>query len=158
LPKNSTKESKVEESKVKEKENSTIVEQKKAENLNKLAAAKAATIKRRENFYNSLIPYVDRYGSKMIRDFYDYWSELNKSETKMKHELNKTWELSKRLATWDKNDYNGQNRSNAGIRKFGSNNGYSSGRSDAENKRAERDHLEKLADAILQCSSPENVE
>ena len=36
----------------------------------------------------------------MIRAFFDYWSELNKSETKMRYELEKTWELSKRLATW----------------------------------------------------------
>ena len=36
----------------------------------------------------------------MIRAFFDYWSELNKSCTKMRFELEKTWELPKRLATW----------------------------------------------------------
>ncbi|WP_444351139.1 hypothetical protein [Phocaeicola plebeius] len=36
----------------------------------------------------------------MIRAFFDYWSELNKSETKMRYELEKTWELPRRLATW----------------------------------------------------------
>ena len=36
----------------------------------------------------------------MIRAFFDYWSELNKSETKMRYELEKTWELPKRLSTW----------------------------------------------------------
>lgn len=156
-PKSTQKESKVEESKVKrkEKENSTNVEQKKTEELKKLAAAKAATQKRRDVFYKSLIPYVERYGSEMIRAFYDYWSELTKSETKMKFELNKTWELGKRLATWAKNDY-GQGKSNSSISKSGSGNGNISRRIDAENKRAERDHLGALADAILQCSSPKD--
>lgn len=82
------------------KETSTNVEAKKIEQAKKLAAAKAATLKRREKFYNSLVPYVERYGKEMIRAFYDWWSELNKSETKMRFETEKTWELAKRLATW----------------------------------------------------------
>jgi hypothetical protein len=36
----------------------------------------------------------------MLRAFYDYWSELNKSGAKMRWEMEKTWELSRRLATW----------------------------------------------------------
>ena len=36
----------------------------------------------------------------MIRAFFDYWSELKKSCAKMRFELEKTWELPKRLATW----------------------------------------------------------
>ena len=100
--------SKVKESKI--KETSTIVEEKKAEQANKLAAAKAATLKRRDEFYNSMIPYVDRYGKEMIRNFFNYWSELNKSETKMRFETNKTWEISKRLATWARNEKNYDNK------------------------------------------------
>lgn len=63
-------------------------------------AAKAATLSRKELFYQSLIPYVGLYPKEMIRSFFDYWSELNKSETKMRYELEKTWELPRRLATW----------------------------------------------------------
>lgn len=63
-------------------------------------AAKAATLSRKESFYQSLVPYVGQYPKEMIRAFFDYWSELNKSETKMRYELEKTWELPKRLATW----------------------------------------------------------
>ena len=62
------------------------------------------TERRRKSFYNSLIPYVETYGKQMVRAFYDYWSELNKSQTKMKWELQKTWELDRRLATWDRKD------------------------------------------------------
>lgn len=63
-------------------------------------AAKAATLSRKESFYQSLVPFVGKYQKEMIRSFFDYWSELNKSETKMRYELEKTWELPKRLATW----------------------------------------------------------
>lgn len=63
-------------------------------------AAKAATLSRKESFYQSLIPYVGKYKKEMIRAFFDYWSEMNKSETKMRYELEKTWELPKRLTTW----------------------------------------------------------
>lgn len=75
------------------KENSTNVESKKA-------AAKAATLSRKNVFYQSLVSYVGQYPKEMIRAFFDYWSELNKSETKMRYELEKTWELPRRLATW----------------------------------------------------------
>lgn len=63
-------------------------------------AAKAATLSRKESFYQLLVPYVGQYPKEMIRAFFDYWSELNKSETKMRYELEKTWELPRRLATW----------------------------------------------------------
>lgn len=90
-------------SKVKET-NSNELEKKKQEQAKKLAAAKAATLSRRDSFYNSLIPYTERYSKTMIREFYDYWSELTKSETKMRFETEKTWEVGKRLATWAKRD------------------------------------------------------
>jgi len=39
----------------------------------------------------------------MLYKFFNYWSELNKSGTKMRFELEKTWEIEKRLATWKNN-------------------------------------------------------
>lgn len=63
-------------------------------------AAKAATLSRKDSFYQLLVPYVDQYPKEMIRAFFDYWSELNKSGTRMRYELEKTWELPRRLATW----------------------------------------------------------
>ena len=78
----------------------------------------AETEARRKEFYNSLIPYVERYGKEMVREFYDYWSELSPSGSKMKWEQQKTWELNRRLAYWERrgdeissNRY-GNNRSN----------------------------------------------
>ena len=67
-------------------------------------AASAATLKRKEDFYHSLFPYADKYGKEMLRSFFDYWSEMNASQTKMRFEKQPTWELSKRLATWANNE------------------------------------------------------
>lgn len=94
--------SKVKVKRKKNKENSTTVEKKKPKDKD---AAKAATLSRKEAFYQSLIPFVGSYPKEMIRAFFDYWSEQNKSGTKMRFELEKTWELSRRLRTWEKKEY-----------------------------------------------------
>ena len=56
--------------------------------------------KRARNFYTCLVPFVDQYGKEMMREFYDYWTEPNKSRTKMRYELEKTWDITRRLRTW----------------------------------------------------------
>lgn len=61
---------------------------------------------RRVKFYNSLVPFVQMYGKVMVRDFFDYWSEPNKSETQMRYELERTWSLNLRLAYWSRNKKN----------------------------------------------------
>ena len=63
-------------------------------------AAEAATSARKEKFYASLVPFVDKYGKDMIREFFDYWSEMNRSKSKMRFEQQSTWELALRLKTW----------------------------------------------------------
>ena len=56
-------------------------------------------------FYESLIPFIDNpYPKEMLREFYDYWSEPNKSHTKMRFEQERTWDLRRRLARWANND------------------------------------------------------
>lgn len=59
-----------------------------------------ATEKRKEKFYQELVPYVATYGKGMIRKFYDYWSETNKTKTRMRCETEKTWDLNLRLQNW----------------------------------------------------------
>lgn len=82
---------------------SKVKESKEKENRKKepQAAASAALAEREEDFRNSLIPHVEKYGREMIRAFFDYWSEPNQQRTKMRWELEKTWELLKRLRTWE---------------------------------------------------------
>lgn len=60
--------------------------------------------KKQKDFYQLLVPLVNEYGKKMIREFFDYWSEPNKSKTKLRWEMEKTWDLKKRLDRWRSND------------------------------------------------------
>lgn len=55
---------------------------------------------RKQAFYDSIRPFVGKYPNKMLRDFFDYWSEPTPSKTKMRFELEKTWEINRRLSTW----------------------------------------------------------
>jgi hypothetical protein len=43
------------------------------------------------------------YDKKILEGFIDYWTEPNKSNTKMKFELNQTWSTNLRLKNWVKN-------------------------------------------------------
>lgn len=61
---------------------------------------------RRVEFYNSLVPYVQMYGKAMVRNFFDYWSEPNKSGTQMRYELERTWSLNLRLGMWNRKEKN----------------------------------------------------
>lgn len=38
----------------------------------------------------------------ILDEFYEYWSEPNKSESKMRFELEKTWDLNRRLKRWER--------------------------------------------------------
>lgn len=137
--------------KKKEEEYNNTTEDKKASTKveEKKDAAKAATLSRKDSFYQSLVPFVGKYPKEMIREFFDYWSEMNKSCTKMRFEQQPTWEVAKRLATWAnrEKDYG---KSNNAVQSSGD---YSGGRA-AQNKAESRQSLEELADVILGQSTP----
>lgn len=83
----------------------------------KEVAASAATPedeleKRAGVFYKALVPYVETYGKDMIRQFYDYWTEPNKSRTKMRYELERTWDTKRRLNTWASRENINRRRTN----------------------------------------------
>ncbi len=60
----------------------------------------------KQKFIKDLEPYVSIYGRDMVNDFFKYWSELNQSQTKMRFQLETTWQLDLRLGRWAKNDFN----------------------------------------------------
>jgi Family of unknown function (DUF6291) len=60
---------------------------------------------RKLKFADTLKPFLDKYGKEMIRKFYDYWTEPNKSNTKFKQELQKTWDVKRRLDSWSSNNF-----------------------------------------------------
>lgn len=93
------------------KENTTKVVQKKVGSADPPTRKKKSKeeieleLKERMNdFYESLAPFVELYGKEMIRQFYDYWIEPNKSKTKMRFETQATWDLKLRLSRWSAND------------------------------------------------------
>lgn len=55
-------------------------------------------------FKNSLIPFKQKYSIEMLKNFYGYWTEPNKSNTKMRFELETTWSIERRLETWSKRE------------------------------------------------------
>lgn len=75
---------------------------------------------RKEKFYQSLVPYVTKYGKDMVRAFYDYWTEKTYGGRKMRFEKQQAFEISKRLATWQKHDLSYANRDNTRIGQSGS--------------------------------------
>ena len=56
---------------------------------------------RRNDFVFEVLSFD--YDESILNGFIDYWTEPNKSNTKMKFELNKTWETKRRLKTWAAN-------------------------------------------------------
>ncbi|MCJ7447948.1 MAG: DUF4373 domain-containing protein [Bacteroidales bacterium] len=57
-------------------------------------------------FKSEVFEYLDKYPESLLNSFCNYWTEKNKSKTKMRFELEKTFEISKRLATWASRDKN----------------------------------------------------
>jgi hypothetical protein len=55
-------------------------------------------------FRESVLKFNGSYPEKMLEDFIRYWTEPNKSRTKLRFELEKTWEIGRRLATWASRD------------------------------------------------------
>jgi hypothetical protein len=55
-------------------------------------------------FKEKLVPFKNKYEMNMLKNFFDYWTEPNHSKTKMLFELQKTFDVERRLATWVRND------------------------------------------------------
>ena len=59
--------------------------------------------KAREEFKTSIKPYVGKYGNDMCNDFFEYWTEPTQNGKKMRYQLERTWEIGRRLARWNHN-------------------------------------------------------
>lgn len=79
----------------------TIDADKKAERETK---AQERFEEREQAFLNECLSYSSEYGTEMVKRFYTYWSEPNKSHTRMRFEKEPTWEISRRLKTWASRD------------------------------------------------------
>lgn len=65
---------------------------------------------RKDKFYKDVGVFAKDYSKELLRAFYDYWTEPNKSNSKMRWEMEKTFSLSLRLKNWSKNERNFGNK------------------------------------------------
>lgn len=66
---------------------------------------------RKQDFAQQLKPYFEVYGSEMLNDFFEYWTEHGENDRKMRFEKEKSFGIKRRLATWNKNKYSKNGRS-----------------------------------------------
>lgn len=62
---------------------------------------------RKLEFKKSLMPFLEKYGKDMLKDFYLHWTQESKNG-KLGFELEKTWSIEARLNTWSKRSFNNQ--------------------------------------------------
>ena len=72
--------------------------------VNKETINKETIEQRKLKFASTLKPFIDKFGKSLLNDFYRYWTEPNKSGTKFRQEMEKTWDIERRIETWAKND------------------------------------------------------
>ena len=53
-------------------------------------------------FIETMKPFVDEYERDMLNKFYRYWTK--EEGTRLKYELQDTWNLAQRLSNWKRND------------------------------------------------------
>lgn len=61
-------------------------------------------------FKNSLQTFSNEFDKNMINDFYLYWTEKKPRGKKMRFEMEKTFDISRRLTRWNNNNFNKDNK------------------------------------------------
>jgi len=95
--------------KTKQNESKTEAKQKQsvskveANNNNNINTNKNNIDYRKKEFYNQLTPFILKYPKDMLREFYDYWTEIGIKDRKMRFEKEKVFGLERRLLTWYSN-------------------------------------------------------
>ena len=91
----------VEQSKVKKSK----VKKSKEEDIKKENSVKEKSLDlRKEKFRSEVAQFLHQYPKEMLKEFFEYWTEPNKSRKQMRFELEKTWELGRRLSRWARNN------------------------------------------------------
>lgn len=80
-----------------------------------VVADKSATPEDRSKlFMEKIAIHLESYPKEMLRSFYDYWTEMNDGGRRMRFEMQRVFDIKKRLATWSKREkekINGKHRS-----------------------------------------------
>lgn len=67
---------------------------------------------RKKTFRDSLIPFKEKYGVDLLKEFFEYWTEMKVGKEKMRFEDQDYFDVGRRLGTFKKNQSNfskGQN-------------------------------------------------
>tara|TARA_R100001082_G_C4341330_1_gene150276 strand:- start:421 stop:1158 length:738 start_codon:yes stop_codon:yes gene_type:complete len=62
-------------------------------------------IDRQLKFTQSILTEFNHLGKDLLNQFISYWTEMNGAETKMRFEMEKTWDTKRRLERWANNDF-----------------------------------------------------
>jgi len=65
---------------------------------------KKKPLEERKKLFRIKVMTYTKFSEQMLEDFFVYWSEENKSKTKMRFEREKTFQISARLRTWERNN------------------------------------------------------
>lgn len=68
---------------------------------------------RETEFKNSLRPYIEKYGKEMLNKFFLYWTEKKPKGRKMRFEMEKVFDIERRLTTWNGRNNNFNNNKNS---------------------------------------------
>ena len=72
--------------------------------LYEIFCSKGDVNERRNAFMQKCAVFVGQYDRQMVRDFFDYWTEMNEGGKKMRFEMQKVFDISRRLGTWNRNN------------------------------------------------------
>jgi hypothetical protein len=87
-------------------------EEKKKDKKRVSDADKSATLDDRcKQFMEKVAAHLDNYPKEMLREFYDYWTEKNDGGRQLRFEMQKVFDIKKRLITWSKNEKKGHGNS-----------------------------------------------
>jgi hypothetical protein len=64
-------------------------------------------IKLQNEFKEEIKAFKIQYDDSLLKAFFNYWSEPTKDKTKMRKDLQKTWDTKRRLVTWFNRSQNG---------------------------------------------------
>jgi hypothetical protein len=87
--------------------------------INNIVATPPQKLVDRENIFKSeVFDFKNYYPEETLNAFFNYWREPNRSKTKMRFELEKTWDLNLRLKKWNNNNFKNGNKQNDTARPF----------------------------------------
>lgn len=82
------------------------------EEKEKVAPKEKDPAEREQEFRLAASIYNATYGEQLVKEFCDYWTEPTTGGRKLRWEMQKTWDLKRRLATWYANEQKFYNRKN----------------------------------------------